>query len=171
MAKKVLVVGITGWWSNIFGCFRRPITLVFQDLKFDRHITKKEYHWRDYLNAVDYIWVNRTKYDYICLLGHSYGASACTLVADRLSPKQNVELLISLDQGLDSSLIVDRPIRNNVKQVDEYRVGLEKLQFANTWQGRHLFVQLPRLSGHTAAFTKDKMVKRIANRIRGLTNE
>jgi len=163
----VFVVGLTGWWSNFFSMFRKPIELPLAIVRAKTNPNDVEImqgHWKQWENFGRYIKLHYKDGDKVIALGHSYGSSAATHLCAFLADNDiDVDLFISEDQGADSWVIKDVPIGRNVEIVDEYLVKFERLAFLPFWNGIHNFTKLN--GWHTAAFTTDKMVNMIAARI------
>lgn len=163
-----LVVGMSGWWSGIFPFLRKPITLVFDALDDEPGLVFIQKTWRGQKEILEFIQRDPTIYRKIILLGHSYGADACTHLAAGLAISSiEVDLFVSLDKGMDSFVIIDKAIMNNVKRVDEYHVIYQRLMFVPGWKGVHNYYDVESEPGaHTSTFTNPKMVKRVADSIR-----
>jgi len=167
----VFVVGLTGWWSNLFSFFRRPIDLPLAIVR-EQLPNARIYsgHWRKHKEFARKIILDWKEGDTVICLGHSYGSSAMTHLITRLNEVNiDVELFISEDQGADSWVIKDVPVTRNVEIVDEYLVAFERLGFVSDWKGVHNFTKLRGM--HTATFTEPSIVKMMAARIVKIAKE
>lgn len=169
---KKLVVGKTGWWSGLFPGFRQPIELVFKEierLEPDQEIITRQDTWHDHglkqpTQAANWIARQYDPGDVVVLLGHSYGASACTHDLFWLRAlKIPVRLFISEDQGLDSLFIKDKRIGKGVETVMEYRVAYEALSFDSSFDGEHISRKVGRgFWNHTRTFVEPDLVREVA---------
>ena len=169
---KILVCGLTGLGSGCLPFFKRPIALVFDELRrrpIGGDITFVQRVWNRHKDVSDFIRDHAHEYERIVLLGHSYGASAATRVIEAVDPIQ-IDLFICEDQGLDSFFITDVPVRENCRVVREFHVVYERIRFTSAFNNsplnKHHFEDSGKLpGGHTSTFTKPAMVKRIAGLI------
>ena len=170
MANSI-VYGMSGWWSGFFPPLRKPIELTLAAVKAkDRSIMCLDGTWHSWRKFADHLRDHEHVYRNVIVIGHSYGASAATKMADDLYHDHiPIDLFLSLDQGLDSFIVTDKPIRSNVRIVDEWHVAYERLTLAADFTGEYNFYEHTFGPGswmrHTSYFTQPDVVETLRDRI------
>lgn len=161
-----VVIGMTGWWSGLIAPLRKPVELVLEEVEKRSPLTKcHQGTWHaaeEFSKLIPY-----SLYDRIVVLGHSYGASAATHLM-HMRKDITFDLFISMDQGLDSLFIVDKPIGSNCLRVDEWHVAYEGLTYAPGWSGEHNFYEhggVGAMLRHTSFFTQEHIVEQMVERV------